>query len=166
MKFSREFALGNLGSHLRTTAFILHLRLADNRLDCPPSIIDDERPYETRGRLLYQHVQLCYQMIRDFDDPVSVLRRRELLGVSRARYYQWLTRGGKTVVGPDIRLLERIPRIHRRWFGHGFRCMHRLLERDSVRVPQRRVRHLMRLHGFSGIPVDVGHAAEISRGMR
>ncbi|MCY4142658.1 MAG: IS3 family transposase [Gammaproteobacteria bacterium] len=103
--------------------------------------------------LLCAGVQPKYQVISEATDSVSIVRRCELLQVSRAGYYRWRRRVDQEAVDRDAFLLERIRSLHRRSHGIlGFRRVHRLLERGGVRVAQRRVRRLMRKHGLFGRP--------------
>lgn len=92
-------------------------------------------------------------MISEATGHLSVVRRCDLLQVSRAGYYRWKSRIAREEEDRDAMLLERIRSLHRRWYGIlGFRRVHRLLELAGVRVAQRRVRSLMKGHGLFGRP--------------
>lgn len=83
---------------------------------------------------------------------MSVLRRHELPGDSRTGYCQWLDRAGQTVIDPDTRMLERsaVSAVAGTTLSDFSNAS--VVELGGVRVPQRRVRRLVRLHGLFGRP--------------
>ena len=94
----------------------------------------------------------CYRLIdaEKAHHPVSRLCR--VLGVSRAGYYAWTTRGPSVTVRKDAALTELIRQVHQRSRGtYGAPRIHAELRLDhGIAVGRKRVARLMRAAGLIG----------------
>ena len=94
----------------------------------------------------------CYRLIDAEKAHHAVSRLCRVLGVSRAGYYAWTTRGPSVTVRKDAALTELIRQVHQRSRGtYGAPRIHAELRLDhGIAVGRKRVARLMRAAGLIG----------------
>jgi putative transposase len=94
----------------------------------------------------------CYRLIDAEKAHHAVSRLCRVLGVSRAGYYAWTTRGPSVTARKDAALTELIRRVHQRSRGtYGAPRIHAELRLDhGIAVGRKRVARLMRAAGLIG----------------
>jgi putative transposase len=94
----------------------------------------------------------CYRLIEAEKAHHAVSRLCRVLGVSRASYYTWTTRGPSARARKDAALTERIRAVHQRSRGtYGAPRIHAELRLGhGIHVGRKRVARLMRAAGLIG----------------